>query len=45
MGGPQFLLVEHGGLERPEGGLEGSSLINLRNFHLPYLVFRLKGGS
>lgn len=21
MGGPQFLLVEHGGLERPEGGV------------------------
>ena len=46
MGGPQVFLVEHWGLDRSKGGLGGgSSLIKVRNFHLPYFGIMLEGGS
>ena len=45
-GGPQFFLVELGGIEKSKGELWGGSfLIKVTNFYLPYFGIMLEGGS
>ena len=44
MGGPQFFFRRtRGALKGQKGGLGGSSLIKVRDFHLPYFDIMFEG--